>query len=50
MMINSMVLVHKHTVPTEQPPPTYADRGRRVVSAADPYSRVVRFPTPELDL
>jgi hypothetical protein len=43
--INSVALVRKRTIPTERPPlveklvPTFADRGRRVVSATDPHGR-----------
>jgi hypothetical protein len=46
---NSMSLVRKRTIPTERPPlsaklvPTFADRGCRVVSEADPYGRNLGF-------
>jgi hypothetical protein len=42
-MINSVVLVHERTVPTEQLPPTYADRGCRVVIVADPCGHILVF-------
>jgi hypothetical protein len=43
--INSVALVRERTMPTERPPlvsevvPTFADRGRCVVSATDPPDR-----------
>jgi hypothetical protein len=44
---NSVALVRKQTIPTEQPPLiseiTFADRGRRVVNATDPHSHILGF-------
>jgi hypothetical protein len=45
LKLNSMALARKRTIPTERPPlagelvPTFADRGRHVVSAMDPHGR-----------
>jgi hypothetical protein len=46
---NSVTLVCEQTIPTERPPlmvklvPTLADGRYRVVSAADPYGRILGF-------
>jgi hypothetical protein len=48
-LTNSVVLVRERTIPIERPPlvgkvmPTFADRGCRVVSATDPYDRILGF-------
>jgi hypothetical protein len=48
-ILNSVVLVRKRTIPTEQPQPAgevsanLADRGCRVVSAMDPHGRNLGF-------
>jgi hypothetical protein len=46
---NSVALVRKRTITNERPPlsaklvPTFADRGCRVASAADPHGRILGF-------
>jgi hypothetical protein len=47
---NSVALVRERTIPTERPPlvgevsaKPFADRGCRVVSAADPHGRILGF-------
>jgi hypothetical protein len=46
---NSVALVSKRTMPSEQPPlvvelvPTFADRECRVVNATDPHGRILGF-------
>jgi hypothetical protein len=45
--LNSVAWVRERTIPTERPPlvgvPTFADRGRHVVSVTDPYGHILGF-------
>jgi hypothetical protein len=53
LKLNSVALVRERTTPTERPPhvgevsSTFADRGRRVVSATNSQGRKSRFSKPE---
>jgi hypothetical protein len=46
---NYVASVRERTIPNERPPlvPTFADRGRRVVSSKDPHGRILGFSRPE---
>jgi hypothetical protein len=39
----SVAFLHKQTIPTERPLPTFADRGCSVASATDPHGRIIGF-------